>query len=54
MKDYLMNYILEKEGTRGAICNYARYCLRTLEGMLSSGATGFVPTTDEILAYKER
>lgn len=49
-----MNYILEKEAVKGAISNYARYCLRTLEGMLSSGATGFVPSTEEILAYKER
>jgi hypothetical protein len=53
-QDYLLNYILERENTKGAIRNYARYCLRTLEGMLSSGASGFVPTVEEISAYKER
>jgi hypothetical protein len=52
--DYLLHYLLAREGTRGAISNYARYCLRTLEGMLSCGAKGLVPTVDEIAAYKER
>ena len=55
---YLMHYIIEKsEKGRGAVVDYARYCLRTLEAMLShSGgdSTGFVPQVDEILAYKER
>jgi len=53
-QDYLVNFILEKETTKGAIQNYAKYCLRTLEGMLNSGATGFVPTIDEISAYTQR
>jgi hypothetical protein len=52
--DYLLNYILEKEGSKGAIRNYARYCLITLEGMLASGPTGFIPSVEEISAYKER
>ena len=52
--DYLLNYILEKEGSKGAIRNYARYCLITLEGMLASGPSGFIPSVDEISAYKER
>jgi len=34
--------------------NYAKYCHRTLDGILASGASGFVPSTDEIQAYKER
>ena len=55
---YLMHYIIEKsEKGRGAVVDYARYCLRTLEAMLSHShgdATGFVPQVDEILAYKER
>ena len=53
-QNYLVNFILEKETTKGAIQNYAKYCLRTLEGLLNSGATGFVPTIDEISAYNER
>lgn len=55
---YLMHYIIEKsEKGRGAVVDYARYCLRTLEAMLSHSAgdsPGFVPQVDEILAYKER
>ena len=55
---YLMHYIIEKsEKGRGAVVDYARYCLRTLEAMLSHSqgdATGFVPQVNEILAYKER
>jgi hypothetical protein len=38
----------------GAIGNYARYSLRRLEGILNSGPSGFVPSVDEIQAYKER
>ncbi len=38
----------------GAIGNYARYTLRRLEGILNSGPSGFVPSVDEIQAYKER
>lgn len=38
----------------GAIGNYARYSLRRLEGILNSGPSGFVPSVDEISAYKER
>ena len=37
-----------------AIGNYARYSLRRLEGILNSGPSGFVPSVDEIQAYKER
>jgi hypothetical protein len=41
------------------VCNaqacYARYCLHTLEGMMSSRTNeGIVPTLEEIQAYKER
>lgn len=53
-KNYLLNYILDKCMTRGAVRNYAKYCLRSLEGMLQSGASGFVPSVEEIQAYKER
>jgi hypothetical protein len=53
---FLLHYILEKRDKgRGAVVDYARYCLRTLEAMLSNGdGTGFVPSVEEILAYKER
>jgi hypothetical protein len=37
----------------GAVVDYAKYCLRTLEGMLASGSGrgGEVPTEEEIQAY---
>src|SRR3546814_20826040 len=54
-ENYLLNFILEKKESKGAVKNYANYCLRTLEGMLSSGeSSGFVPSVEEIQAYKER
>jgi hypothetical protein len=91
-ENYLLNFILEKKESKGAVRNYAKYCLRTLEGMLSSGesrcvlnlnrsssmrigiamhgytrklsismhnviacsCSGFVPSVEEIQAYKER
>ena len=51
---YLLNFIIEHRSVPGLIGNYARYALRRLEGMLSSGASGFVPSVDEIQSYKER
>lgn len=55
-ENFLLHYIIEKRDRgRGAVVDYARYCLRTLEAMLNSGdGTGFVPSVEEILAYKER
>lgn len=55
-ENYLLHYIIEKRDKgRGAVVDYARYCLRTLEAMLSSGdGTGFVPSVDEITAYTDR
>jgi len=55
-ENFLLHYIIEKRDKgRGAVVDYARYCLRTLEAMLSNGdGTGFVPSVEEILAYKER
>ena len=46
--------MLAQKEKKGAVKNYAKYCLRTLEGMLASGASGFVPSVEEIQAYKER
>ncbi|GMI17925.1 hypothetical protein TrLO_g10564 [Triparma laevis f. longispina] len=51
---FLLNFILSKVEGHGAVRNYAKYALRTLEGMLTSGASGFVPSVEEIQAYKER
>jgi hypothetical protein len=51
---FLLNFVLNKIEGIGAVRNYAKYCLRTLEGMLTSGASGFVPSVEEIQAYKER
>eukprot|EP01039_Chlorochromonas_danica_P007189 gene7189-7956_t len=55
-ESFLLHYIIEKRDRgRGAVVDYARYCLRTLEAMLNGGdSTGFVPSVEEILAYKER
>lgn len=55
-ENFLLHYIIEKRDRgRGAVIDYARYCLRTLEAILNSGdGTGFVPSVEEILAYKER
>ena len=55
-ENFLLHYIIEKRDRgRGAVIDYAKYCLRTLEAMLNSGdGTGFVPSVEEILAYKER
>ena len=51
---FLLNFVLNKMEGMGAVRNYAKYCLRTLEGMITSGASGFVPSVEEISAYKER
>jgi len=55
-ENYLLHYILEKRDRgRGSVVDYARYCLRTLEAILSNGdGSGFVPSVEEILAYKDR
>ena len=53
-ENYLLNFILEFVEGSGAIGNYARYSLRRLEGILNSGPSGFVPSVNEIQAYKER
>ena len=51
---FLTNFILEFKAGAGAVGNYARYSLRRLEGIINTGPTGFVPSVDEISAYKER
>lgn len=51
---HLLNFILQYKDGAGAVGNYARYSLRRLEGILNSGPSGFVPSVDEIGAYKER
>lgn len=51
---YLLNFFIEHLKVPGLVGNYARYCLRRLEGMLIRGASGFVPNIEEILSYKER
>ena len=55
-ENFLMHYIVIKmENGRGAIVDYAKYCLRSLEGILASGEScGFVPSPEEIQAYKDR
>ncbi|KAG5177395.1 myosin I, high molecular weight-Acanthamoeba sp [Tribonema minus] len=54
-ENYLLNFVLDKSQSEGAEACYARYCLHTLEGMMSSRTNeGIVPTLEEIQAYKER
>jgi hypothetical protein len=53
-ENFLLNFILEHKDGAGAVGNYARYSLRRLEGILNSGPSGFVPSVEEIQAYKER
>jgi hypothetical protein len=53
-ENYLINFILQAKDGAGAVGNYARYSLRRLEGILNSGPSGFVPSVEEIQAYKER
>jgi len=53
-ENYLINFILEHKDGAGAIGRYAQYALRRLEGIINSGPSGFVPSVDEISAYKER
>jgi hypothetical protein len=53
---YLMHFILERRDTgRGVVVSFAKYCLRTLEAMLSHGeGVGYVPQVEEIKAFAER
>ena len=53
-ENFLLNFLLQHKDRSGAVGNYARYALRRLEGIMNSGPTGFVPTVEEIYAYKER
>ena len=52
--DHLYNKILQSRNKPGLVGGYANYCLRRLEGILTSGASGFVPSVKEIEAYKQR
>jgi len=52
--DHLYNKLLQYRTQSGLVGGYANYCLRRLEGILTSGASGFVPSVKEIEAYKQR
>ena len=54
LENYVINFLLIQREKKGAIRNYAKYCLRTLEGMLEAGASGFAPSVDEIQAPRRR
>jgi len=51
---HLLNFLQSNVNVPGLVGNYARFALRRLEGMLVTGPTGFVPSVDEIAAYKDR
>lgn len=51
---YLINFLVTKRELGSLMGNYAQYSLRRLEGILARGSSGFLPSLDEILAYKQR
>ncbi len=53
---YLMHFIVERRDTgKGVVVQFAKYCLRTLEAMLSHGeGVGYVPQVEEIKAFAVR
>eukprot|EP00968_Pinguiococcus_pyrenoidosus_P001894 scaffold94_cov254-Pinguiococcus_pyrenoidosus.AAC.8 len=52
---YLINFVINHLDDKATpIRQYARFVSRTLDGMLVTGPSGFVPTVEEIQAYKER
>ena len=53
-ESYLLNFVLKKRELPGEVGGYAKYCLRRLEGIVKTGASGFVPSVEEIMAYSER
>lgn len=55
-ENYLFHFLIERrDKAKGAVVEYATYCLRVLEAALSNGdGTGFIPSVEEIQAYKER
>ncbi|KAH9258940.1 hypothetical protein BASA81_002560 [Batrachochytrium salamandrivorans] len=51
---YLLNFLQSNVNVPGLVSNYARFALRRLEGMMTTGSSGIVPSIEEIAAYKER
>ena len=54
LENYLLNFILAEVDGAGSVGRYARYALRRLEGIMDSGASGYVPNVEDIQAFKER
>ena len=53
-ENFLLNFLILQSKLHGIVGVYARYCLRTLQGTLEAGASGFLPSIEEIMAYDER
>ena len=53
-ENFLLNFMITQSKKHGIVGNYAAYCMRTLQGMLEAGASGFLPSIEEIQAYNER
>ena len=53
-ENFLLNFMITQSKKHGIVGNYAAYCMRTLQGMLEAGASGFLPSIEEIMAYDER
>ena len=53
---YLLHFLVErKEKGKGAVVDYAKFCLRALQSCMTRGdSTGFIPTVEEIAAYSAR
>jgi len=55
-ENYLMHYIMDRRAkSKGAVGEYAKYCLRSLDSILAAGDNaGFVPSVVEIESYRDR
>ena len=51
---FLLHFLLNALGSEGIVADYAKYAYRRVEGILAQGASGFVPTVEEIDAYNNR
>ncbi len=51
---FLLHFLVNALGSEGIVADYAKYAYRRVEGILAQGASGFVPTVEEIDAYNNR
>ena len=51
---FLLHFLINSLEEKGAVVDYAKYAYRRVEGILAQGASGFVPSVEEIDAYNNR